>query len=104
MFHVQGREKAQTKKNAEMTAPVTELNSLREVVQKMQSECQAQADSAQSQRDRGMQLTLEGETTLGNKALTMVRRVALQYLLEQEQQQYSMELGLIGKAFYQQRI
>ncbi|KAJ8354706.1 hypothetical protein SKAU_G00222730 [Synaphobranchus kaupii] len=90
------------KENAAMTETVAELNSLRDVVQKTKSECWFQADSAQSQR--GMQLTVEKETSLGNKALIMVRRAALQSLLEQEQRQYSMELGLIQKAFYQQRI
>ncbi|XP_061074524.1 cilia- and flagella-associated protein 141-like [Conger conger] len=92
--------KSFTEKNAAMTESVTELN--REVVQKMKTVSWVQAESAQSQR--GMQPTLERETTLGNKALTMVRRAALQDLLKQEQQQYAMELALIGKAFYKQRI
>ncbi|KAJ8398515.1 hypothetical protein AAFF_G00427700 [Aldrovandia affinis] len=94
------REKTQVKKDAELRETLAELK--RNVTQKTISDSWFQADSAQFQRYR--QLTLERETALGQKALTMVRRAALQNLLEQEQQQYAVELGLIGKAFYQQRI
>ncbi|CDQ85713.1 unnamed protein product [Oncorhynchus mykiss] len=50
------------------------------------------------------ELTQQRVTELGKTALTMVRRAALQALLEHERQQYVIELNRLGKTIYKQRV
>ncbi|XP_010900787.1 uncharacterized protein LOC105029234 [Esox lucius] len=96
------REKDRIKRDEELTDRIAELDSNRGVLQKAVFEGCTQTDSAKALKLR--MLTQQRETELGKTALTMVRRAALQALLERERDQYVIELNRLGKAIYQQRI
>ncbi|XP_075047872.1 cilia- and flagella-associated protein 141 [Mixophyes fleayi] len=58
--------------------------------------------SARIQRHRGAQM--RQELRMANKELVLVRRAALQRLLQEEQRQYQEELNRLGRAFYVQKM
>ncbi|XP_038624981.1 uncharacterized protein C1orf189 homolog [Tachyglossus aculeatus] len=53
---------------------------------------------------RARRATLAREVALANKQLLKVRQAALLRLLEMEHREHQRELGLLGKAFYVERL
>ncbi|KAM9405018.1 uncharacterized protein ACWYII_028540 isoform 4-T5 [Salvelinus alpinus] len=96
------RARDRIKKDGEMTNRIAELDSICGVMQKAEFEGSTQAGSMKTLKLR--ELTQQRETELGKTALTMVRRAALQALLEHERQQYVIELNRLGKTIYKQRV
>nr|XP_029506661.1 uncharacterized protein LOC115121679 isoform X1 [Oncorhynchus nerka] len=96
------RARDRMKKDGEMTNRIAELDSICGVMQKAKFEGSTQAGSMKTLKLR--ELTQQRETELRKTALTMVRRAALQALLEHERQQYVIELNRLGKTIYKQRV
>ncbi|XP_069040923.1 cilia- and flagella-associated protein 141 [Lepisosteus oculatus] len=95
------RERDRIQKDEELKTRAEELESMKALATEVEFQSSSQAGSARDQRS--LKRAQEGELRLARAALTMVRRAALQELLEQEHRQYAQELSRLGKAFYLQR-
>ncbi|KAL2084117.1 hypothetical protein ACEWY4_019635 [Coilia grayii] len=85
-----------------MVERIAVLESIRNVTQKAEFECSAQASSAKALEL--WQSNQRREAQLAQQALILVRRTTLAALLKQEEEQYRRELQHWGLAMYKQRV
>ncbi|XP_018592402.1 uncharacterized protein C1orf189 homolog isoform X1 [Scleropages formosus] len=95
-------ESYEKKEEEELLGRKDEGSSIRTAKQKGELKSLSQVVSASVLRHT--QRVLKREAALWHRALVMERRAALLDLLEQDRQQYTMELNQMGKAFYMLRI
>ncbi|KAL4646690.1 hypothetical protein GN956_G10138 [Arapaima gigas] len=95
-------ERHEKKKDEELLGQMNKADSNRTVEQKTEMETLSQVVPVSLLRHT--QRVLRKEAALWHRALVMERRAALLDLLEQDRQQYTLELNRMGKAFYMLRI
>ncbi|KAK1151648.1 hypothetical protein AOXY_G28133 [Acipenser oxyrinchus oxyrinchus] len=96
------KERKRVEKDELLAARIADVNREKELRLKAESVTRGQISPCSRRARESVELSRE--LTCASKALTEVRRAALQELLLLEHQQHSEELSRVGKAFYTQRI